>query len=125
MSEVKIYLTNLKEVQQDFKTQDRHFHKEIAKSMKVIGRLLAMKQKTILGMKVMEWTGALSNSITVEAKRKSVTVGGTLKYTDWIEKGGRGGFLGYWYMKGSLDSLRGFIINRLKKDMGSTAKLKY
>ena len=125
MSETKIYLENKKEVMQDFKNQDRHFHKEIAKSMKVIGRLLAQQQKRMLGKKVVRWTGALANSIESQPKAKSVSVGGTIKYTDFIESGGRGGFMGYWYMKSSLQILKSFIIDRLRKDMGSTAKLKY
>jgi hypothetical protein len=125
MAEKTIYLTNLKEVQADFKNQDRHFHKEIAKSMRVIGNQIKASQKTILSQRVVNWTGALAKSIRSKPKRKSVEIGGTIVYADFIEAGGRGGFMGYWYMKTSLSMNKAFIMNKLKKDMGSTAKLKY
>ncbi len=129
MAETKIYLTNLKEVQQDFKNQDRHFRKEIAKSMKVIGMRLKKTQRETLRAKVVKWTGALANSLRTQPRAKSVTVGGTIAYTDWIEDGkrsvNRGNFMGYWYMKSSLAINKGWIMKRLQKDMGSTAKLKY
>ena len=137
MAETKIYLTNLKEVQQDFKNQDRHFHKAIAKSMKVIGMQLKKTQKATLRAKVSanptgRWTGNLSSSIVTRPKAKSVTVGAILSkatYANWIENAQRsinvGNFKGYWYMKSSLAINKGFIMKRLQKDMGSTAKLKY
>jgi len=124
MAETKIYLTNLKEVQQDFKNQGVNFDRAIKKSMGVIGRQLKGSQQTILSQRVIRWTGALAKSIRYKTTTRSVTVGGTVKYTDWIESGGRGGFMGYWYMKISLSMNKAFIIDRLRKDMGSHAKLK-
>ncbi len=133
MSQKTIYLSNLKEVQNDFQNQGKNFDKAIAKSMRVIGMELKKTQKDILRRHVKanptgKWTGNLSKSIFSRPRKRSVTVGADLSkasYADWVEQGGRGGFMGYWYMKFSININKAFILNRLKKDMGVQSKLKY
>jgi len=117
MAKTSIILGNKREVIADFKNQGKAFDAAIAKSMKIIGKQLANSQRTILSQRVIEWTGALAKSIKSIPTKRSVRVGGTIAYTDWIEAGGRGGFMGYWYMKTSLSMNKGFIISRLRKDM--------
>ena len=124
MAETKIYLTNLKEVEKDFQNQGKSFDAAIKKSLKRIGIRLMGTQINTLSQRVIKWTGQLAKSIKYETTARSVTVGGTVKYTDWVEAGGRGGFMGYWYMRSSLKTNKGFILSELKKAMGVHAKIK-
>ena len=124
MPETKIYIENLSQVQKDFQRQGKSFDQDIKVALVDIGKILKSVQVATLIEKVVKWTGQLAKSIKYEVGKNSVTVGGsvTVRYTDWVESGGRGGFMGYWYMKSSLTKSKGYIIKRLHKTMGVHAK---
>ncbi len=120
--EWSITLANEKTVLGDFDKQGKAFNKAIKKSMQVIGKQMKKTQKMVLKRSVIQWTGNLANSVTSRVKAKEVRVGadlGKANYGDFIEAGGRGGFMGYWYMSASMYMNQGFIKNRLKQDMNT------
>ena len=96
---------------QDIKFTDysRKVHRKLKAVMNTYAQLIEGTQVKTLHNKVKKWTGNLASSISITGSdfyKEIAPDTARVKYAQWIESGGRGGFMGYWYVKGSVDRYR-------------------
>lgn len=112
---------NVQEVVGDFTKYDVTTQSRMGKTLATVSMLMSRHQKATLRSRVIKWTGRLASSISItKGGRLTKEIGpdaNRVKYANWIEYGGRGGFTGYHYVRASINRYRKEFVSRLKQDI--------